>query len=61
MDGPLKGGHFTVAAKPKPVTPLVEEKPDPPLRKFMSRAERRRELNRLAHDMEMMFADKLSE
>ncbi len=51
----------TVAAKPKPVTPLVEEKPDPPLRKFMSRAERRRELNRLAHDMEMMFADKLSE
>ena len=48
-------------SKPEPVAPVVRKKPEPPQQKFMSRAERRRELNRLAHDMEIMFADKLSE
>ena len=53
-------------AKLKPVTKptpnlmssIVEQ---PQKQKFMSRAERRRELNRLAHDMEMMFVDKISD
>jgi hypothetical protein len=40
---------------------LVEAVAPLPAQKFMSRAERQRELNRLAHDMEMMFADKFSE
>tara|TARA_B100000315_G_scaffold255684_1_gene299689 strand:- start:1147 stop:1641 length:495 start_codon:yes stop_codon:yes gene_type:complete len=53
-----------VAAKPESpelIAPMARKKPELPEQKFMSRAERRRELNRLAHDMEMMFADKLSE
>ena len=53
-------------AKLKPVTKptpnlmssIVEQ---PQKQKFMSRAERRRKLNRLAHDMEMMFVDKISD
>lgn len=43
------------------IKPAVKPAPIRPRQKFMSRAERRRDLNRLAHDMEMMFADKLSD
>lgn len=47
-------------SKPASKAEAIKEakKADP---KFMTPRQRRRELNRLAHDMEMMFADKLAQ
>ena len=48
------------ALRPAPITGDVV-KPGPATPKNMTPRQRRRELNRLVHDMEMMFADKLAQ